>query len=230
MIALFDIGSTLIDGPPYGPARRLAEMLGLGKAAVLLLEHLLFRTPSEGPEDLARCVADKLGVDPTLAYEACATLWNAQLSEAYVLPGAAETIAKLAKAGVSRAYLSNIWPPFYEHFRRSFEKESANPQFLSFQMGLMKPDPQFFREALRRLAVPPGEVVMIGDTYKNDIRPAIELGMKTVWVLHRPDKERASLVDVVNGIAPRPDVTIGAIGELRLEHLYYEDREVRITA
>ena len=28
MIVFFDIGSTLIDGPPFGPARRLSEMLG----------------------------------------------------------------------------------------------------------------------------------------------------------------------------------------------------------
>lgn len=83
----------------------------------------------------------------------------------------------------------------------------------------MKPDVKFFQQALIGLNVPAQEVVMIGDTYKNDIRPAIELGMKTVWVLHRPDKERASLVEVVNGTAPRPGVTIGAIGELRLEHL-----------
>jgi len=219
MIALFDIGSTLIDGPPYGPARRLAEMLGLEKPAVAELEGLLFRTPSESPEDLANHISKVLGVNALRAEEACLQLWNAQLEEAYVLPGALDTVSRIAKAGIQRAYLSNIWPPFYEHFRRSFLSEATNLQFLSFQMGRMKPDPEFFREALRQLAVPPEEVVMIGDTYKNDIRPAIELGMRTVWVLHRPEKERASLVDVMNRIAPQPDVTIGSIGDLRLEQL-----------
>jgi HAD superfamily hydrolase (TIGR01549 family) len=219
MIALFDIGSTLIDGPPYGPARRLAEMLGLGKPAVTDLERLLFRTPSTTPADLARCIASTLGVDQGAALRHCETLWNAQLTEAYTLPGALETIAKLEAANIQRAYLSNIWPPFYEHFRRSFSSEANAPQFLSFEMGVSKPDKEFFRKALDRLKVDPKEIVMIGDTYKNDILPAIELGMRTIWVLHRPDKERIALVDVLNGASPLPTHTLNSIADLTLEHL-----------
>jgi HAD superfamily hydrolase (TIGR01549 family) len=219
MIALFDIGSTLIDGPPYGPARRLAEMLGLGKPAVSELERLLFRTPSKAPADLAHCIASTLGVDEAAAMGHCESLWNAQLAEAYTLPGALETIAKLESAGIPRAYLSNIWPPFYEHFRRSFPSEANATQFLSFEMGVSKPDKEFFRQALERLKADPSEIVMIGDTYKNDILPAIELGMRTVWVLHRPDKERTALVDVLNGAAPRPTYTLNSIADLTLEHL-----------
>jgi FMN phosphatase YigB (HAD superfamily) len=146
-------------------------------------------------------------------------LWNAQLGEAYVLPGALEAVERLRGASIQRAYLSNIWPPFYEHFRRSFTTECGEPQFLSFQLGLSKPDPAFFQAALRGLAVDPSEVVMIGDTYKNDIRPAIDLGMKTIWVLHRPEKERESLVEVLNGSAPAPALTLQSIRELQPEHI-----------
>lgn len=219
MIALFDIGSTLIDGPPYGPARRLTEMLGLDTSAVASIEPLLFRTPSESPEDLARHIADATGTDHLAALAACSQLWNAQLAEAYVLPGALQAVARLRGAGIPRAYLSNIWPPFYEHFRRSFAAEAGAPQFLSFQMGLSKPSPDFFRAALDRLGAPPKDIVMIGDTYVNDIRPAMELGMRTIWVLHRPEKERAALVDVLNGLAPKPDVTLNSIAGLKPEHI-----------
>lgn len=219
MIALFDIGSTLIDGPPYGPARRLAEMLGLDKSAATQLEPLLFRTPSESSEHLARHIAEALGVEYAHAAEQCAKLWNAQLTEAYVLPGALEAVARLRAANIPRAYLSNIWPPFYEHFHRAFKTEASEPQFLSFQLGLSKPGKDFFHAALQRLNVPANEIVMIGDTYKNDIRPAIELGMKTIWVLHRPEKETASLVEVLNGTAPRPDLTLNSIAELQPEHI-----------
>ncbi len=219
MIALFDIGSTLIDGPPYGPARRLAEMLGLDKPSVATLERLLFRTPSESPEHLAQHIAEGTGIDHSRATEACTALWDAQLTEAYVLPGALEAVARLREARIPRAYLSNIWPPFYEHFRRNFDSEAGAPQFLSFRVGLSKPDKEFFHAALRELKVSPSDVVMIGDTYKNDILPAIELGMKTIWVLHRPEKETASLVDVLNGDAPRPALTLHSIGELQPEHI-----------
>ena len=220
MIVFFDIGSTLIDGPQFGPARRLSEMLELGPEAVKDLEKILFRSVARDPEQLSNTIANRLRVDRGRALEACTTLWNAQLEEAYVLPGAREAIAKLKSAGIPRAYLSNIWPPFYEHFKQEFREEAeCQPQFLSFETGLLKPDPAFFQMALRALEAQAGEVIMVGDTYKNDIRPAIELGMRTVWVLHRPAKEKADLVDVMNGDAPPPDLTLSSIAELDLSKI-----------
>ncbi len=226
MIVFFDIGSTLIDGPPFGPARRLSETLGLGPHAAPELERILFRSPARDPEQLANTIVNRLRVDFNQALEACAALWNAQLQEAYVLPGAREVIGKLKSAGIPRAYLSNIWPPFYEHFRQEFAEEAdSQPQFLSFQTGLMKPDPAFFQLALRAVEARAEDAVMVGDTYRNDIRPAIELGMRTVWVLHRPEKEKADLIAVMNGDAPPPDLTLASIGELEpskfLSHANY---------
>jgi len=231
VIVFFDIGSTLIDGPPLGPARRLSDTLGLGSEAVSELERILFRSPARDPEELANTIVNRMGVnrlrvDRNRALEACTTLWNAQLEEAYVLPGAREVIEKRRSAGIPRAYLSNIWPPFYEHFRQEFPEEAeGQPQFLSFQTGLMKPDPAFFQLALRALEIRAEEAVMVGDTYKNDIRPAIELGIRTVWVLHRPEKEKADMIAVMNGDAPPPDLTLASIGELEpsklLSHANY---------
>jgi HAD superfamily hydrolase (TIGR01509 family) len=221
VIVFFDIGSTLIDGPPFGPARRLSDTLGLGSQAVAELERILFRSPASNPEELANTIVNRLRVDYDRALEACTALWNAQLEEAYVLPGAREVIQKLRSAGIPRAYLSNIWPPFYEHFRQEFAEETERqPQFLSFETGLMKPDPAFFQHALRALELRAEDAVMVGDTYKNDIRPAIELGMRTVWVLHRPEKEKADLVAVMNGDAPPPDLTISSIAELEPSKLF----------
>jgi len=57
--------------------------------------------------------------------------------------------------------------------------------------------------------------VMVGDTYRNDIRPAIDLGMRTVWVLHRPEKEKADLIAVLNGTSPPPDLTLPSIADLK---------------
>jgi FMN phosphatase YigB (HAD superfamily) len=225
VIVFFDIGSTLIDGPPFGPARRLSEMLGVGPEAVNTLEHLLFRSPARDPEQLANTIVNRLRVDRDRALEACTTLWNAQLEEAYVLPGAREVIESLRSARIPRAYLSNIWPPFYERFRQEFPEEAGGqPQFLSFETGLIKPDPAFFQLALRALEARAEDAVMVGDTYKNDIRPAIELGMRTVWVLHRPEKEKADMIAVLNGDAPPPDLTLASIAELEpsklLDHAY----------
>jgi FMN phosphatase YigB (HAD superfamily) len=215
MIVFLDIGSTLIDGPPSGPAKRLAESLNLEPETHTEIERLLFRASVQDATALAERMSAIFGVDLPAAIGATSSLWDAQLVEAYVLPGAREAIASLKAAGIKRAYLSNIWPPFYARFEKEFPGEvQEQPQFLSFRTGLMKPDCQCFLEALKSVGVRAQEAVMIGDTYENDIRPAMDIGMRTIWVLHRPEKEREWLVRIVNGDAPPPDRTLASIGDL----------------
>jgi HAD superfamily hydrolase (TIGR01509 family) len=215
MLVLLDIGSTLIEGPPRGPGARLVERFGLGAQAAVALNRILFQTTLDGPEELAQYIAERCGVPAAAALEASTELWHAQAEESWALPGAVEAVARLRRAGMPRAYISNIWSPFYQGFERLFPEEAQErANFLSFRMGLSKPDPAFYRAALEHLRVDPAEVVMIGDTYENDIAPVLELGMKAVWVLHRPHKEARDLVRVLNRTARAPDLTLGSIAEL----------------
>ena len=87
---------------------------------------------------------------------------------------------------------------------------------LSFRNGIKKPDKRIFQKVLDDLSIKPEEAVMIGDTYTHDIEPAIELGLKTVWVLARPDREIDSIINILNGEKPSPTITIGNIKELNL--------------
>ena len=52
----------------------------------------------------------------------------------------------------------------------------------SFELGLEKPDSAIFSLALERAGCAPSEAVMIGDRLDNDIRPARQLGWRTVRV------------------------------------------------
>ena len=52
----------------------------------------------------------------------------------------------------------------------------------SAEEGVAKPDARIFRIALARAGCPSQHAVMIGDRLDNDIKPAKQLGMKTVWV------------------------------------------------
>lgn len=51
----------------------------------------------------------------------------------------------------------------------------------SAEEGVAKPDPEIFHRALYRAGCKPEEAVMVGDRLDNDILPAKQLGMKTVW-------------------------------------------------
>ena len=52
----------------------------------------------------------------------------------------------------------------------------------SAEEDVEKPNPEIFRIALDRANCRPKNAIMVGDRLDNDIIPAKELGMKTVWV------------------------------------------------
>jgi FMN phosphatase YigB (HAD superfamily) len=52
----------------------------------------------------------------------------------------------------------------------------------SEELGLFKPDPDLFRQALAQADVAPEESLMVGDRLDNDIAPAAALGMATAWI------------------------------------------------
>ncbi len=48
--------------------------------------------------------------------------------------------------------------------------------------GMKKPDLRIFRLALEQAGCNPQNTIMVGDRLANDIVPARQLGMKTIWV------------------------------------------------
>ncbi len=49
-------------------------------------------------------------------------------------------------------------------------------------VGFRKPDKKIFELAFDKLKVEPKNITVIGDSYKNDITPAKELGCSTIWI------------------------------------------------
>jgi len=76
--------------------------------------------------------------------------------------------------------------------------------FTSCELGATKPDPAFFREVLRRLAVRPRECIMVGNDYVKDIAPAKSVGMRTIWFSEAP----------VTDPAPYADAVLNSMGDL----------------
>jgi HAD superfamily hydrolase (TIGR01549 family) len=53
---------------------------------------------------------------------------------------------------------------------------------ISDTLNLHKPNPEFYRWAIREAGVEPHETLMIGDRIDNDVRPAKSVGMRTAWL------------------------------------------------
>jgi len=68
----------------------------------------------------------------------------------------------------------------------------------SRRVGLFKPDPAIFAYAAEKLGRDSGEIMMVGDSFDRDIRPAKKIGMKTAWLegIEPRDCPDPSLVDL----------------------------------
>ncbi len=143
-------------------------------------------------------------------------LWDSQATAAQALEGASDAVLALKERGLLIGLLSDIWNPYYESVKNALPQvvEAADAIVLSCRTGARKPGKDNFIRSLNELSVAPEEAVMIGDTYTHDILPALELGMRAVWVLARPDREAAEVIKVLNGEGPAPTVTVSSIGEV----------------
>jgi haloacid dehalogenase superfamily, subfamily IA, variant 1 with third motif having Dx(3-4)D or Dx(3-4)E len=75
----------------------------------------------------------------------------------------------------------------------------------SYSLRISKPNIQIFKIATETMGVSPFESLMVGDNLKSDIQPALDLGMKTIWLNNNNKK-------VIYGIMP--NIEISSIAEL----------------
>jgi len=77
----------------------------------------------------------------------------------------------------------------------------------SVRVGIEKPDPAIYRLAAERLALAPREIVMVGDNFERDVRPAKAIGMGTIWLRRGDDAppEKGVADRVIDELAEVPD-------------------------
>lgn len=218
-ILFLDIGATLVDAAVKGPASRIAAGLGLDDRQRHALRRALMTTDFQAPEEVAAYATASFGAEREQALCVAGEIWSAQEGDASPLPGAAEALARLHAEGWRLGLISNIWRPYFVSVRRHYGTlfDSCIPPRLrlcSFELGMAKPDPAVFAEALIRADVPASEAVMVGDSYRDDIEPAVALGMETVWVLSRPPEEAEALARVDSGTSPRPSQIVPSLDAL----------------
>jgi HAD superfamily hydrolase (TIGR01549 family) len=78
----------------------------------------------------------------------------------------------------------------------------------SSRVGIFKPEPGIYQDALKKMRAVPAETAMVGDSLTKDCAPAKALGMRTVWLC--ADSSRA-LAENEDSLA---DVTIQSIDEV----------------
>jgi HAD superfamily hydrolase (TIGR01662 family) len=80
----------------------------------------------------------------------------------------------------------------------------------SQDLGVSKPDPAMFQEALRRIRVLPEEAVMVGNDLDRDVEGAARLGLRTILVTNSRyyDPARTTTAHVVPTLSEAADLVV----------------------
>ncbi len=111
------------------------------------------------------------------------------------LPGAAELLAALRRAGLGIALLTN-GPSAHQRMKleASGLAGALDAVAISAEMGFAKPDAEAFRGAAAMIGHQVAEVAMIGDTPDTDITGAVAAGVgRTIWFRRRDEPQPAGV-------------------------------------
>ena len=208
---VFDIGATLVTGPPIAPNKVISKALGCVSHSEV--SGVIMTQPTATAEEAVRVVESLVGQMSDEARTAVIQLWTDQCSAPTALPGAVEAVESIKQMDLKIGLLSDIWTPYYIGVEQAIPNvvTAADAIILSCLSGRRKPDLHNFELVCSELDLAPEEIIMVGDTYTHDIAPAIESGMKTIWVLARPDREKQALLEILNGTSPAPSITVDDI-------------------
>jgi putative hydrolase of the HAD superfamily len=204
---VFDLWNTLVLSRHGDPFRHIQRLLGPAQAPQFdaMRRDAMGRTQPSARAFLGEW-RDRLGLDAG-QLDTMAALFRAAASDAQCFPEAFQAVVdtrKLARI----ALLSNTQSFDLDFLERLGLTGLLTTRMLSAEMGCLKPDRQAFETVQRRLGLFPGELAMVGDSWRDDVAGALEAGWTAIWVNragaprppHDPD---ADLVEVPD-LAPVP--------------------------
>jgi HAD superfamily hydrolase (TIGR01509 family) len=126
-------------------------------------------------------------------------------------PDARRCLDELRSAGYRTAILAN------QPAERTAELRAlgieADVMAMSEELGVHKPDREFYRRGLALMGDPdPAQVAYVGDRIDNDVLPAAAAGMRAIWLRRGPWA-------VIGSVAPaEATLVVGSLDEL-VEHI-----------
>jgi putative hydrolase of the HAD superfamily len=187
---LFDLGDVIINIDVPQAARSFAELAGRSHTEVLDLfaAEGLFRKFETGQLDASsfRDYLRDLLEAPHWDDATLDTAWNSLLLD--IPPARVERLQALRER-YPLYLLSNTSPIHVEGVNSILEKATGIPSleqlfdrlFLSYEIGLMKPDKGIYTHVLEQIGLYPQEVLFLDDNADN-IRAAASLGFETLHI------------------------------------------------
>ncbi|PSL21538.1 HAD family hydrolase [Dyadobacter jiangsuensis] len=187
---IFDLGDVILNIDVPIASKSFADLSGREQHEILTIfkESEIFRQFETGlmDEPTFRNYVREILNFPDLSDEAIDTAWNSLLLD--LPPERVELLKKLATK-YRLFLLSNTSSIHITQVNKILEASTGVEKledlfeivFLSYEMGLMKPDPRIYQEVLEKAGLKAEETLFLDDNADN-IRSAGELGIETIHV------------------------------------------------
>jgi len=185
-VFLFDLGNVLVDFDHKMALGRISAFCDKSPAA---LETFFFQSPETrafekgqiSPEEFFRLLKEALGL--RLGYDSFVSIWNEVFSLNTQNRAVYHILNKLRQK-YRTALLSNTNILHYEYLQKNFPVFGVlHEQFLSFEMGLVKPQELIYQKVVSELGVLPGNIFYTDDR-KELVACAAKLGIKSFVFLN----------------------------------------------
>jgi HAD superfamily hydrolase (TIGR01549 family) len=216
-VIFFDIGCTLAFTGDTSVRRQIAAHLQLSEKEIKRVGRLIMTHPAECPNQLLTALSQSLPRIPKdCLHDILIELWKQQTTSVREMPGAGELLVGLKEFGLKLGVISNTWRPAYEGFRHNCPHldDLIDLKTLSYEQGCKKPGTEIFKSALHQADCRAEDCWMIGDSFELDLEPARRLGMRSLWVLVHPERERDILAEILRGEKPGPDLAVQRLDDI----------------
>lgn len=199
---VFDLWNTLVrsrGGNPFQQARALLREDQVGAFPELVRDGMRADYPSA--EAFLAVWRDRLGLEAAQE-KAMAEAFATADAEAELFPDTLAALGQTRELG-RLALLSNTQRFDMDLLDRLALAPFFRVRGLSAELGALKPEPEIFERLQQKLGLFPGNLVMVGDSWKDDVEGALAAGWTAIWVNRdgkpRPDHEpEAELVEVAS--------------------------------
>ncbi|MBS3126746.1 HAD family hydrolase [Candidatus Woesearchaeota archaeon] len=190
---LFDFWGTLVENGVWSPLKQVKTILNIRlpfPEYVVRLERAMMTRPFGALKDAFHSVCNEFNINcDQVTIEELIGMWNKSWMLAKPYEETEEVLTKLKKEyklilvsntdniGVDKVLEKYNLRRFFDHI------------FLSYDVGLLKTDPSFFKKVLEESKIRAGECMMVGDSIQSDILAAEQVGMRAILVDRKNSRE-----------------------------------------
>lgn len=185
---IFDLWGTVVEtGVVPSPSRQVKYFLRVQQSFpdfIVAFEHSFmtgkFNSLKEAFEHVVKDFNLRI---PDFVYEKLVGTWNKNAILSKLYPETLEVLQDLRSKGYKLYLLSNTDQFSFEQVNEKFKlNELFDKVYPSYETGLLKANPDAYKQILKENGLKENDVIMVGDSLDSDVKSAEKAGIKGILV------------------------------------------------